>query len=397
LRCSSLTDVRSGGIDTPGKIIGATLDRPVKEAHLFGARWHKTQTPATLERLYDSEDYTFLRGLQLTPGHSDFDDKPIYKDIRVCLLVDGVVTAYEGDPGFSRTPATGDVMVEIPLYYYQIVDTADYRDYLISDTQRDGFAPSPRHVINGRVVSKIYASAYTLNSDYRSISGNLSITSISRATARAGCMSRGTGYSQQDYAEFWTVAMLYLVETAELNAQYEIGAGFTHANNTGQVVTGKTDIIPYHSGRTQGGLNAAQNPAKYRGMENLWGNIWTWCDGIDLDHTSVYINTNPATYANGADANYTLLSYTVAPTAGFQKALGYDPSVPWAQMCTDATGSATTYVSDTYNAPTGSRVICLGGAFSNGSDAGFFACNANNAIPFVHAYIGARLLYIPQN
>jgi hypothetical protein len=353
-----------------------------------------------LERLYDSADYTFTPAIGTTQaGHSDFDDKPIYQDIKTCVVANGAVVAYEGDPGFSRTPDAGDVMVEIPLYYYKIIDTDDYRDYLISDTQRDGFLVSPRHAPhtgNTNGYSKIYASAYTLNTDYRSISGNQSIVSITRATARTGCRARGTGYSQQDYAEFWTVVLLYLVEVANFNSQAAIGDGFTNSGNSAQIATGGTDYIPYHTGRASTNATASKNPVKYRGMENLWGNIWAWCDGASFNGTSIYVNTNPATYTDGSASNYTLLSYAKTDVDGYQKALGYDPSVPWAQMCTDATGSATTYVADSYYRSTGWRVLRLGGRWSRGTYAGLFDFSSDDAAASVDASIGSRLLFLPS-
>ncbi|MDD3231653.1 MAG: hypothetical protein PHE09_20965, partial [Oscillospiraceae bacterium] len=104
----------------------------------YGVRWHKNQSSPTLERLYDSAGFTFSATNGSTTGSSDFDGKPIYKDMKLCNVQNGAVTAYEGEAGFIRDGTNGDVCVEIPKFYYQVTDTTDYRDYVISDGPLDG-------------------------------------------------------------------------------------------------------------------------------------------------------------------------------------------------------------------------------------------------------------------
>jgi hypothetical protein len=98
-------------------------------------------------------------------------------------------------------------MVEIPAYYYQVIDASASREWLISEivpnddfsNRPEGFLVSPRHqpyVGRSQGHQKIYVSVYTLNSAYRSISGNQSLVNITRATARGGCSGRGASYWQ---------------------------------------------------------------------------------------------------------------------------------------------------------------------------------------------------------
>ncbi|WP_195985391.1 hypothetical protein [Clostridium sp. D33t1_170424_F3] len=384
----------------PGYVLGARADlAPLVTARKFGVRWYKNQSTTTLTRLHDAVGKTFKASVgSTTAGSSGFDNEPIYKDIKLCNVVNGKVTAYYGEPGFSRTPSSGDVMVEIPRYYYKIEETSTYRDFIISDQPLDGFLFSPRHAPhsgNANGYEKIYVSAYTLNSSYRSVSGNSSVVSITRATARTGCKGRGNGYYLYDFATYWTIALLYLIEVADWNSQNVIGEGYTDSSNSAQINTGGADGVSGHTGRASGNATNAKNAVKYRHMENLWGNIWSWCDGANFNDALCYVCTNPAQYADDTATNYTKLSYSKATADGYQKALGFDPNVPWAQICTDATGADGTYISDYYYRSTGWRVLPLGGSWHYTRSAGLFYLDSGRTSSSTSTYVGCRLLVLP--
>jgi len=377
---------------------------PKPAGKLYGARWYKTQSLTKLERTLTAEGMTFSPSVGASIGRSDFDGVYPWSDCRLCNYANGAVTYYEDEAGFSRSPASGDVMLEIPKFYYKIDENSLYRETIIS-SQRPGDGPapegfhiSPRHAPTAGNPSgwdKIYASAYTLNSSYRSISGNNSIVSIDRPTARAGCRNRGNGYQLMDYAALGTISLLYLVETADLNSQTAIGPGFTDATNTAQIATGGANGVAWHSGRASGNAAAAKNAIKYRHLENLWGNLWQWIDGINFNNSLIYVNTNPATYADDVAGSYTQLSYTKAAANGYIKALGFDPALPWAQICTDATGADGTFVSDHYWQNTAWRALLFGGSWSNAGNAGLFCFSSHDAASRVGTTLGCRLLVLP--
>lgn len=382
----------------PGQVLGtSTTVSPIRPARKFGARWYKTQSPTALTRLYDAVGKTFKPSVGTTAGASGFDNEPIYKDIKLCNVVNGKPTAYYGDPGFSRNPSVGDVMVEIPRYYYKIEDNASYRDFIISDQPLEGFSVSPRHAPCDQYPSgfeKIYVSAYTLNSSYRSVSGNQSVVSITRATARAGCKGRGSGYYLYDFSTYWTIALLYLIEVADWNSQDAVGSGST-SGLSAQQDTGTTDGVTGHTGRATTYSTETQCCVKYRHMENLWGNIWSWCDGANFSDGTIYLCMNPSQYADDTAANYTALNYQKIQKDGYQKALGFDSRYPWAQVCTDATGADGTYISDYYYYNSGWRVLRLGGDWSYGRDAGLFYFYSNRTSSDAGTNIGCRLLVLP--
>lgn len=351
----------------PGIIHGAKTDviapSYMGTAKRFGARWMKNESPTTLTRLYDSVGKTFQASIAGSAGSSGFDNEPIFKNIRLCNLVDGKVTAYQGDPGFTRTPTVGDVMVEIPKYYYQIVDTDTYRDFVISDKALPGFSISPRHAPhsgNQYGCEKYYASAYMLSEGWRSVSGKDMRAATTINEARSSCRARGPGYHLEDFAHFWTVALLYIVEVANWNSQQAIGFGIDNRN----AMTGGSNTIVYHSGCIDN-TRSATGFIKYRNLENLWGyECQHWCDGIVSQgfrdsRWDTYVAHDPRVY-NNADINEFYKIWPLSSdhsseiiSTSFAVSLGMSGEMPWAQIPshwrgydTGFAGGSATYIPD---------------------------------------------------
>ncbi len=362
----------------------------------YGVRWHKNQSSPALERLYDSADFTFSATDGATAGHSDFDDKPIYKDIKICNVVNREAVAYEGEAGFKRDGSNGDVMLEIPKFYYQVTDTADYRDFVISDASLDGFSVAPRHAPctdypNG--LDKIYVGVYEASSGFKSISGAAPLVNLTRANFRAGFANRGTGYAQADWATQFEIQILYLIETAHLNSQLVVGNG--NVGNSVAINTGGSDSV---SGMTGGADKASKSIAvKYRGLENLWGNVFEFRDGINFNDGLIYVCENPSRYTDDTDTNYTKLAYSKIQTNGYISSLGLDASIPWAQLPTAIAGSDSTYLCDYYYSNPDWRVAYVGGDWVSNFNAGLFYLNSYYGSSRYGSGIGSRLLVLPES
>lgn len=383
----------------PGYVLGTKAGISPLVMNRLGARWYKNQSSPVLTRLYQAEGKSFFPSVGSTAGYSDFDTLPIYKDIKLCNVANGAVTAYEGEPAFSRTPATGDVMVEIPRFYYKIEDTETYRDYIISDQPLPGYSVSPRHAPHAGKANgyeKIYVSVYTLNSNYRSLSGEDTLTDMRRDEMREGCASRGAGYYLYDFATHWTICLLYLVEVANWDSQVAVGRGRVKTGNTEPIATGSTDNLATHTGRADTDADEQNNGVKYRHIENLWGNMSVWMDGLNLLDNDSYVSTNPTSYADDTATGYTKLSYSRSLTAGYISKLGLDETVPWAQLCTEAAGTSTTYIPDNYTGADGWRVALTGGFYASNAPAGlFYIYMGYVSASKYNIRTGGRLIYLP--
>jgi len=395
---NTIADNGDGGVKTAMTTSDvAVLTINAQQVYTFGAQWNKTLSSTQLTRLHDAIGLNFAPAVNGQGGSSDFDNLPIYRDIYLVNTdANGNITHRFGEPGFSRTPVVGDVMVHIPLFYCKFLNDNVNRDFLISNTKWDNTwneAPGFRRP-DGTIRPYILVSAYTLNSEYRSVSGNQSKESITRATARAGIRARGANFYQHDFMVQSTIELLYIIEVANLDSQAAVGRGYTDSGNSAQQNTGGADNIAFHSGSTVAS-NVATGRVKYRNMENLWGNLDFWVDGINFNDSTTYVATNPNDYADDTTTNYTALSYTKAVADGYQKAWGFDPAFPWAQVPTDATGADGTYVPDYYWQSSGWRVLRAGGGWANGTLAGLFCFTTSNPSANTDTYVGCRLLVLP--
>ena len=76
--------------------------------------------------------------------------------------------------------------------------------------------------------------------------------------------------------------------------------------------------MTYHTGRAYGtdGATAVQ----YRHIENPWGNVFDWVDGVNFNGSTVYVCTDPAKYADDTSDGYTNAG-TRASSSGYHPQL----------------------------------------------------------------------------
>lgn len=390
----------------------------------FGARY-TVNGITQMERLGRAVGLTAVAGVGSTPGHSDFDLIPPWRDIRLVNIQNGVVTAQLGDPNFARDGSNGDVMVEIPKFYYKMIRrsettqiTSSYIDFWISNGPEDGFKLSPMHDRPSGVLDVAYVSAYTLNSAYTSITGAAPLEAA-RAATRTAIKAKASGYYPLDAQTWFCIQMLYLVEFANTNSQAMIGKGLS--TMTGISPSGGADSIAWHTGRAAG--DDGYTAVKYRHMENLWGNVTT---GQILDGINLYTNRantlyvgyclNPDSYANNTSsawaANYVATGHNVGIYAGngtkvYFGDLSYPANLEWVWLPspsgagTDAAranlGFADT-LANFYNATAADNftyVVCVGGTYSGNTSNGLF-CYAHN-VAHGAATVAYRSIFLPPS
>ena len=131
---------------------------------------------------------------------------------------------------------------------------------------------------------------------------------------------------------------------------------------------------------------------QYRGIENLWGNVYQFVDGFNANAYTTYVCTDPDHYADDTQSNYTATGITL-PSTGWIKGLGLSSAMPWAIIPDESGGSETTYVPDyVYSNSSGWRVLSVGGNWSNGSNAGLLYFSASGTSSRSSSNLGARLL-----
>lgn len=139
--------------------------------------------------------------------------------------------------------------------------------------------------------------------------------------------------------------------------------------------------------------STGQYPCVYRGIENPWGNIWQFIDGLNINDRQAWVCANADSYvSNLFAAPYTQLSYVNGNTDGYVTATGWDAATPYAALPTAVGGGTATYYSDYYYQGTGQRIAALGGYWYNGSNAGLSLWSLYFASSRADVYLGGRLL-----
>jgi len=402
---------------------------------VYGIYWNRTTGDVT--RVADSVGLTYTKSVDgdVTTVVSDFDNKYPFAGMRRCNydMSTEKVLRYYGHENFTDTPAQGvEVMVEIPKFYYQTQTVSNGVIWLVSEYKREGFSVYPAFIRDGVEKDKIYISAYegavydTSTSSY--ITGQTSandgtaepISNIADGLLRSVAgqqptsdhditeyrtMATQNGGTQYDALSHWALAYLKIIEYATLNLQtvfdgvvdYDSGTG-NHAQNTGHTSvlgnqSGEVDV-PAENGATGA---TSQKAFSYRGVENVYGNIWKWLDGINLspsgDIGGVYI----ADHSFESDtfvAPYERVGAYPADTGnGYMDDVMINDLIDYGFVPSSTTGSSSTGFADyTYKSTSTNRVSRVGGRWTGGGDAGAFILYLLGSSAYSDRTIGARLL-----
>lgn len=408
----------------------------------------------------DYENNTFRRlasAVGKTSG-TDFNLYPMYSGMKRCNLADdGTVNAYYGDAGYVEDGSNGQVMVEIPKFYYRVIPlklqkNTDYTGamgnhllkarYYISSTPKNGFKVHPLFHIGNRVINKAYISAYEgciydvsagayLQEDEQvadftagtgdklsSIAGvkpcSGSGQQLTRPNVRTLCHNRGTGWEIQTVQAMCAINLLFMVENTSCNWRAVFGGGIigiTPVSGTNcSSYTGSTASLGNTSGRASSTLDytktaqtdANKTAVSYRGIENFYGNMWKWVDGVNvwgdgaMGGGQPYICTDNQLTDNKIVDNYEPTGFTLANVNGqFTRYFGYgDNKYDWlflpSSYVTVSRGLGTHYASVNAN---GYRVAYFGNGYSGEVRAGLtWAFGVDSS--YKSAGNSSRIIYI---
>lgn len=477
----------------------------------MGSRYHKASSDQTCSRYglsWDESADTYTRtGILtgVTKGNSPGNVLlPIHSQMKRCVINNAGVVQYYLDNADSTkkadgsasdlTGAAGQVMVEIPAFYYKYSYAGTVHSWEISEISLTGFSLHPAFIKNGANVANRYIGAYegvlydtsasiytdglylpaqstvftiiantimqaglsnsftrlqvgdkilvsgTTNNNgtftvatagdntivvtealttetasatiiqtqkdftattgdvLASVSGKAPINYGTRPQFRVASVNRGTGWRQQDYDLISAIQLLYLIEYASFYSQSVIGAGLTDwnaawfgYNNLNPINnTGVSNAKGNTTFNLLNGNGVVGSYMTYRGIENFYGHIWKWVDGINVNNNIPYVSNTDIQFADNTTTNYTDLGITLINADGWQASLeqtrrGFLPASVGA--------SSSTKITDYYYQNTGWRVAALGGYSYNGALAGAFCLDVYDASSSVDRKIGARLAF----
>lgn len=361
------------------------------------------------------EDGSEITAIPAGTSLAFFDSHSVWGNIRRCTLADdGSVNNYgsngRGD-GLTLDGTDGQVMVEIPKFWIKAANpSANVYQRWISPVAKTGFEVHPFFRQRGGGAGRDYAyyGAYEAYNDggapnkLMSMTGAVQAVSTTIGNFRTYAENRGS--ARWGITSIWALSAiqsLFYIEYAGADSQSLIGRG--NVDTGGKVNTGadSTDTNIGTNGTGTGtGVDGA-TPIAYRGIENLWGNVYGFVDGYNcLADNSAYRLINRDGTGTFADAlAATCEDSTAAPTQtdGYVKNIVYEDLLKYL-MLSDGTagGTAATYLYDQFYAhDVGELNILLsGGSWAYGDKAGVACLHSNDVATVVFTSVGARLEFV---
>ncbi len=368
-----------------------TIDITLQK-EVYGVRRNIANSETTWERLEGGIDKTAnaVNGIDnIDSTLNDFDNIYPWSNIRTCALnKSGNVLKYADEPDWNWTDYDY-VMTEVPEFYWnreqKVEDGATWEYIYISQSQTD---------LTPNKSEKFYIGRYTAtgsSSDVTTKRGVANLVDISITDLRNATKKIGTNWGLMDILRWSLIQMLYLVEYADYDCQKTIGYGVC---NGSIINTGALDSLQMKSGCL---ANDKKSAVIYRGIENIFGNIYQWCDGINFTDSQACVCTDPTKYESDKFASpYTKLGWKCPSTNGYIKDVGYDASFPALQLTKTTSGSDSTYIPDYSFYGLGSRVLRVGGYCNDGLYCGLWFFYWYYYSSYSASYVGGRLLYIPS-
>lgn len=437
-----------GIIDTQNKEIYDTITPLLEEYYSYGIE----------------KDYTNSSPNCIRIGNLDLHRSlPIQSKMRGCLLDDnGNVVEYLPENNWTtatRDGSKGQVMVEIPMHYRKFETKGTKYIVRLSEYPLYGYHQVPKMYVSAYEASIEHSSGklcsvVNYNTDYRggtnyapndgtyrSLLGR-PITQMTRDKFRSAARKRNTSNTSWNCylyhvhkALFW----LYSVEYANFNSQEAYNSELTsegfRQGGLGEGVSnwsksewnkfntynplvpcGYTDtlgnntgVVAYTAYNNDNSEFKTSNVPRYRGIENLFGHIAKWIDGINIrisptkanggDNLSKVFVCEDMSKLN--DTNYDGYKYI----GNESRSDGYVKEIIFGEegeiIPSLIGGSSTQFFCDTYSTtiPTTETLygIIIGGYINNGEGAGLAYINSTIIPSNGYSSIGSRLCFIPQN
>ena len=349
----------------------------------------------------------------MTPGYDGWKDTNLISGIRPCLLnyQDGTVQYQEKDVSAYASSGSGetydDYMVEFPLMGYKLWNDDSYQYVSVTDdpnAQDKGYCYYAHSLNTEKDCDKIYIGQFlgttttyadrvtrlrSLYEDYYTTGTGTSLTPLintSLTDFRTYASNTGSGYSLISFFPWTLLQCLYMIIYKNLNSQAALGQGYISDANIEADILGTTLSQPFCYGDPNDGINHV----KFLGIEDFYGNLYSWLDGVYINTIYNILTDYRNSQFTGSGHDFQFNAGQVNKNFGFiSKILGNntDGFIPVA-----FNGSESTYFADLGQVYSGSFGYC-GGYWNDGAYAGAFCLFLSSSASFASSAIGARLMY----
>ena len=180
---------------------------------------------------------------------------------------------------------------------------------------------------------------------------------------------------------------LYVVIYKNLDSQTALGQGYTGASAKANTGATNSNTFCY-------GTQDDTTHVKFLGIEDFYGNLYGWLDGIYSDTSNLLTDyRNSQMTGSGHDFQFSTPKGTSSSYYGYiNKIMGTNTSGFTKDYNNNTDGTNSTYFADYGQVNPGFFGYC-GGSWSYGAYAGAFFLSLNGSASRSYSNVGARLVY----
>ena len=302
-----------------------------------------------------------------------------------------ITTDFDTEFNFETVVQDGNTMIKIPTFYkrFDTITNGQITAFSISKTKvNDDFVPYPCFVKqdgSGAVMDYILISkgkATGTSSKATCVSGSAPLVNVTRAQMRTAARANGAGWQQFDWMVLQLLRDLFCVVFATTNSQSIFSL------SDGATVGGTWNIS------TPCGWNTTTMQNRFFGIEDVFGNVNDWCDGVTFSEETIYSTTD---YNKFTDTTSNMVnSGSRAAWEGYISALTYNTAQPFLNY-----PSATSdefddqYYCDYEYYSTEGVALNVGGNGPYDSNSGLWYSDGDIGDSDMYPNIGGRLVYRP--
>lgn len=351
----------------------------------------------------------------MTPGYDGWKDTNLISGIRPCAMDDsGEIIGYytnkeDMSQGYTQTLAappnsSPDIMIEFPLMGYKLWNDDSYQYVSVTDdpnAEDKGYCYYAHSLNTEKDCDKIYIGAflgyvevggggsYRLRSITTVESGNVTPTAETSLTDfRTYAANSGSGYSPISFFPWTLLQCLYVIIYKNLNSQAALGQGYTGGSATDVVGTTLSQPFCY------GDPNDDTTHVKFLGIEDFYGNLYSWLDGVYNDNSFNILTDyrNSQFVGDSHDFQFNTPSGLSTYTSDNIKAIQGTNNSGFVLKSTDSNSNYNTYFSD-YGDVAPGRFGSCGGSWRGGANTGAFRLSLDYPASRSSSGLGARLMY----
>ena len=246
--------------------------------------------------------------------------------------------------------------------------------------------------------SKLYVGAYAgflSSGKLYSSSGKIPSVNSTLANFRAGATARGNGYGAITYSILTLLQCIYCLMYRHTNSQTVVGAGYTSVSHSEPIVTGASNAYGMNSELCTGTEQTdSHHHVKFCGIESLWGNVFTFEDGLIKDNfNAIKVARTLVDCADVSKYDTIDSSYTVEGNGFVKKMMCENGSI---FLPKDLDGSSASYFCDYSSVRAGEAISVFGGGYMSSLYSGIFYRNFQVATNGTGAQYGSRLVYLAR-